>query len=366
MHVYFIIFIIIFGTYLFERLFEDKHRIDTPGPKFQKALLCSFIINLFILFFISAFRAENIGTDHLIYRETFRQGRNAYFAEKGFVYLNVVLSFISKNILILDIVVSSILCIGVYTYIVKTCPANLYSFAMIIFSFQPYLYIQTSFNIMRQCCATGIILMSIPLLTEGKIKKYTFMVLFAFLFHQASIAMLILILIKKVNIRPGLFRIFSILFTFANIFKLDVVFFRLAYSLFGRAGHGGNYGNKEASLLNNILYIAMIFIILWYFTIPSIYNNLYSDDKEQFFVKVFLFSITILPFAVSNDVLYRVYIYLAFAAIPGIVTICKKFRKKNPLIEWTFAGYYSAFYIGYMSYLYIKKIEAYIPFKFIF
>ena len=188
------------------------------------------------------------------------------------------------------------------------------------------------------------------------------MVLLSFLFHQSSIVMLILVLIKKVNIQPIVFRIFAILFTLANLFKLDIVFFRLAYSLFGH----GNYGYYDSSMLNNILYIALIFIVLWYFTVKPIYKNLYTDEKEHFFVNTFLFSISILPFAVSNDILYRIYIYFAFAAIPGIVAICKNIKKRNSLIQWAFSGYYSSFYVGYMAYLYINKVDEYIPFKFIF
>ena len=65
----------------------------------------------------------------------------------------------------------------------------------------------------------------------------------------------------------------------------------------------------------------------------SIYSELYKSKEEKVLVDLFILSLVFLIFAVQNDMLYRVYIVLAFISIPGITIICKNLKGKRNYIE---------------------------------
>ena len=169
--------------------------------------------------------------------------------------------------------------------------------------------------------------------------------------------MLLLILFRKIDFTPTLIRRLAIICLIMNLLKVGTLVFKIIsrYSL---------YETYDASLLNFRPYVFAITFIVLYFT--SIYSELYKSKEEKVLVDLFILSLVFLIFAVQNDMLYRVYIVLAFISIPGITIICKNLKGKRNYIELCFVGYYSLFYIFYVSLWYINNDTAYMPFKFIF
>ena len=87
MTVYLFLFITIFLLYLYGKQYYINRK--------QNNQILNFIV--FILWFVSAFRAERIGTDHPNYNLSFYQigiTGDDYFSEKGYVLLNRILYFI--------------------------------------------------------------------------------------------------------------------------------------------------------------------------------------------------------------------------------------------------------------------------------
>ena len=363
MYIYIFIFAIIIYFFISERMIESRHNIcdgctDLSKNGWSKLYRIIFFNIILILIFISTFRANHIGSDHGNYINTFnsiqRHG-DTYFREKGFVLLNKIAILIDGNMTTVCFLVSSMLCMSYCIYITKYVRADYYIFSLIIFAFQPYMYIQSTFNIMRQGCATAVVLFSIPFLIDKKWIHFVIFILLASSFHTSALFMLLLIIFCRVNVTTSKLRLFAMICFVINILNVGKLLVRLIRIY-------ANYSSYESSMLNFKPYVIAIFVIILYFT--KIYSKLYDNEKEKFFVDIFLISLSLLMLCLQNDMMYRVYIYFAFISVPGITVICKNLKKR--IIELCFTGYYSAFYIGYISLWYINNDAKYYPFKFIF
>ena len=369
MHIYLFIYTSVIYLFILERVTEIKHRgcscnTTLSNKKFVMSYKKVFLCLIILLLFISAFRADNIGADHGTYIFEFNQIKkygDAYFREKGYVLLNKIIILLGGNTTALSFAVSFMLCMSFYLYIVRYVSSDYYIISLIIFVCQPYMYIQSTFNIMRQGCATAVILFSIPFLLDKKWIKFIAIILLASTFHTSALVILLLIIFKNINFDAQKIRIAAIVCILMNFVRAGNWPFVIMDRLMGVYS---NYSTYEASLLNFKPYVIAIFVIILYFS--SIYHELYKDNTEKFFVDPFLISLAIMIFCVQNDILYRLYIYLAFMSVPGTVTICKNLSTKSSVIEYCFIGYYSAFYIGYISLMYITQNIYYYPFKFVF
>ena len=318
-----------------------------------------FYFIIFILFFISAFRAENIGVDYPHYARQFRivglTGDTYY--EGGFVLVFRFLNSISNEPLILAITVSALFILSFVSYIKRYVSIPYCFLGLLIFVFQPYLYIQSTFNSMRQCFAMGILLCAVPFLLQKKYFQFGLIVLISSTIHTSMLIFLSLIIFRFIILSPKRLMLMSIIFLAMNVFKLGSI----AFILFSKYQ---GYETYEESVLNNPIYILLILFVIYF--LVNKYHQLYKNEQEKFFIDIFLFSLTFLIFAVENDMFYRIYKVFALISIPGIIFICKNLRKELPIFEIGVVGYYSAFYIGYISLWYIRNDSAYYPFKFIF
>lgn len=358
MDVYILIWFMVMSFYLFTsykkyNYLSDKQRLETNSHIF------TFIMS--VLLFISGFRAKHIGADHINYIDEFNVVKNtgdSYFEEKGYVFFNKLVAFFSDDSLVLIFLISLLIIFSVARYIKKNVHYEYYAFALIIFSFQPYLYIQSTFNILRQGCATAILLFSMQYLFEKKWIKYLVIGSIAFTFHSSMIFVIAyLIVIRKMNLTPNIIRAFTVLCLVLNFMKIGNLFFTLFSS------HYQTFSTFDETLLNNPIYILVIVIVIFFFT--SIYSKLYKTIREKFFVDLFLMGLVFLIFAVQNDMLYRVYVVLAFCSIPGITIIGKNLTQYS-FIKTSFMLYYNVFYLGNVLLWHINKIRGYVPYEFIF
>ena len=370
MYIYILIFIVIMCLFALERAAEVKcgAYYQTSRTVANRSIMSynkkAFRFLIIILLFISGYRADNIGTDHKTYIAAFNHIKtygNAYFREKGYVLLNKLVIFLGGNTTTLCFLVSFMLCIGFYFYVVKYVRADYFLFSLIIFVCQPYMYIQSTFNIMRQGCAIAIVLLSIPFLLNKKWLMFSAIILLASTFHTSALVMLFLIIFRNIKFDVKKIRLVASACILMNFAGAGIWPFKIADRLMGVYRR---YSTYEASLLNFKPYVIAIFIVVLYFT--NIYCELYQNKTEKFFVDLFLISLSCMIFCVQSDILYRVYIYIAFLAVPGATMICKNLRKKNSVIGLCFIGYYSAFYIGYIYLWYINNNTYYYPFKFVF
>ena len=102
--------------------------------------------------------------------------------------------------------------------------------------------------------------------------------------------------------------------------------------------------------------------------IISFYDKICESRMQRIFVNLYIFSLCFLMLAVENDIVYRLYIAMAYASLPAVPIIINAMRKYKygNLVKWGYIGYYAAFYIGYIYLLYENNNPDYIPFKLIF
>lgn len=332
--------------------------------KTQKTML---YIVLAILLFIATFRADHIGADHRGYVLLFQSIENTgtlYFAqngEVGYVLLNRIAHSISSAGPALNFFVAVILIIGFYIYVTRQVEPSYWWMAILIFVLHPYLYIQSTFNAMRQCCAMGIIMLAACALERGKHLRFVLLTVIAATFHKSALTMLLLLVIRIVPWRDLYLKLIALVMVALNFLPTEGLVSALA-SVLGYEG----YANYETSFLNNKIYVLFIVVVL--FALLSQYDKLYSSPQEKMSVDIYLLSLMFLLLAVKNDMLYRIYIYLAFLSIPGATIICKnakRFVTPAAVVKYLYVGYYSGFYIGYVALLWINQNQRYVPFQFV-
>ena len=132
------------------------------------------------------------------------------------------------------------------------------------------------------------------------------------------------------------------------------------------------YFNYSASLLNNPIYLFVV--IVYIIMITDKYEMLKKKAKSKLILDLYIFSLIFLVFAVSNDMIYRVYIMFAILSIPAIPVALDEIsvfrialgnRKYNGL-SLLLMGYYCLFFFGYIWYLSRAGNAAYIPYRFCF
>jgi hypothetical protein len=295
--------------------------------------------------------------------------------EKGYVLLNWLVSIITDEYVGVAIAVNLFLFIPLYYYLIKLVDKKYWGLCVFIFACNPYMFIQSTFNAMRQGCATGLVLLAVYALLFLRKKRfsigfYLLLVLLAAQFHRIAYVMVIVPLILEISWAKKDWYIVLIASLVFNIIGTGFLGEWLLTNLEFNVG----YLHYESSLLNNPIYLTFIFM----FALYLIYH--YEDFKRLGILKrklldFYMFSICFLVFAVSNDMFYRVYVIMAFCTLPSIPIVCEgllntrthiKIKNESNIVESLYVIYYISFYLGYIMLLVINNNSHYIPFKFFF
>lgn len=355
-------------------------------PRSKSSNQIAFIVAFTLLFLISSLRDEQMGADYrnyIYYFNAIAQSGDAYFNEKGYVGLNYLLSLISSEYVILAFAVNVFLFIPLFFHIRNNVEDKYWALCVLIFVANPYMYVQTTFNMMRQCCATGIVLIGAQFFKKKHFSSMIVGMIFlaaSMLFHRSTALIIPFIL-------PCLFRIrwsatlWRSIFIVGLVVNLSGAVELICQSVASSLSYG-NYATYEASLLNNPPYLLLCLIFCWWMS--GIYDRLDPSVKDDFFVNLFMLGICLLPIAVKNDMVYRVRVYLQYISLPGMVKILcsssqfkllnteilKQQKEKNTFssgkfLKLMYVAYFISFFIGYFLFLYWKGVVSYIPFKFI-
>lgn len=321
-----------------------------------------------VLYFVSSLRADIIGSDHQVYVNIFYSISRSGFAydygyEKGYVLLNMLANFFSNHYVALSFVINFLIFTSVYCYINKFVESRYKDVAVLIFFLNPYLYIQSTFNILRQGCATAVLLFAMHYLCEKKWIQYMFLVLVAAQFHKASYVFLLLVVFRIIKWKRSYFIILSTVAFIMNMVLDNDAFLRYIADILGYSGYVG-FGK---SMFDFKLYAFFIYGIVIFFSLH--YEQLYVNQEEKFFIDLYLASLSMLPVFVKNDAAYRIYIILVFLSIPAVSFICKNFnhemkRKQYIVIRLSYFMYYVAFFSAFFMKLMYDDDSFYIPFKF--
>lgn len=333
-------------------------------------------LSLLFLFFISSFRDASIGADYIYYVSAFKtiSVSGTYYMEKGYVLLNRIVALLTDNYIGIAIAVNLILFIPLYYFIVKNVDEEYWGLVIFVFAANPYFFIQSTFNAMRQCCATGIIIVGFNYLIkrkEGILNNiiYIIMVVLAAQFHRVSYCLLILPLV--LHIRWTKVKWFIVL---AVCLLLRIVNISSLVSVVGRWMRYTTYINYRASKLDNPIYIVFLICIFLFFIYHyDDFSSVSISSKNK--MDTYLFSLSFLILALSNDMLYRIYMIIAFCALPGIPVVCQgiqlsntrvRIKNEEKIVPRLYILYYLVFYFGYIMLLAYNQNSSYIPFKFCF
>ena len=330
-----------------------------------------FIIVLLILYFLSSFRSEQIGADYSVYTNIFKNVNtyfNTYPIERGYMILNYIVSIFSKSYVALSLVINSVIFVGFYFFIKNNVEKKYYFWIVLIFILNPYLYIQSTFNVVRQTMAIFIFLFGMLNLNSEKssLKKYILYLLCCILgaqFHSSCyIYMLLILFIKGVRWNRKKFIALLIISLICNFSLSNSTILYYISDFFGYK----TYFGYAATRFNFPLFI--IFVVGIALILIMNYDKIKVEKKEKVFLDTYIISLILLPTFAINDIMYRLYVGMVFISLPAIPVIlryCKSLSKRTV----TFVGSSYALYYGLMYLLFVMSIlnsnnVRYIPFKF--
>ena len=333
------------------------------------------------LFIVSSFRSTNLGADASSYSNAFKVigERGTYYMEKGYVLLNRIVATFTSNYSVLIFIVNLIFFLSLYYYIKNFVKEEYWIYCLMIVALQPYIFLQTTFNIIRQCCAVGLIVLAMNFYVNAiRFKnRFTGYILFNIItivaaqFHRSAYFLLFIPIIFIIKMNKNRWRMIALVFMFFNFIGLSRMM-----TIIERLIGNTNYSNYSSSMLNNPLYL--ILVLAYVFWITSNYDKLQLDKWERNFYDLYIFSITFLLFAVSNDMVYRIYIVLAIISLPAIqvviendvssrIVLSKRLNSNGVgSLTLVLCAYYICFFVGYILLLYKNHNSAYIPYHTLF
>lgn len=328
------------------------------------------VIMMWMLFAVSSLRSNLMGADYVTYINIFLEATDikrilsvSYWLEKGYGILNWTVRQFTDNYIYLTISVNIIIFGLIYMYIKKHVAPRYYALIIFVFLANPYLYIQSTFNIIRQGCATAIILCSMDFLYEKEWIKYCLVLLLAVQFHTSAYIFFGLIIARSINWTMKKLLAVSGVSVAVNILaRNDTFLYRIA-NLFGYGGYIGR-GKSE---FNFLIFVLFVFCVVLFFL--ASYSNLYKNEKEKFFVDIYLLSLSLLPVFVMNDIVYRVYIMFVFISLPAIPVIWNSYKsmgnKKNYyVVTGTYISYYFVLFALFFYQMIKQRNIHYVPFHF--
>ena len=311
-----------------------------------------------LLFVMSSFRDMNMGTDYVEYVPIYDLivGGKNYDMEPGYVFLNSLMSLFTSHYCGLAMGVNLILMPSLAFFITQHVPSKYWQLCVMIFAANPYMFIQSTFNILRQACGIGFLLLASHFFIKKKWHWDFLFVIVAALFHKASIIGLIIPLFWAIRWKKKYW--YPIV---ASCFAVSFLLGDTLISFFFNVIDFGGYAGYEASALNHPIYILGITAVALFLIDNR--DRWAHTEIEQKFYDFYLFSLCFLLFAVKNDMIYRFYLIFAFISLPAVAII---WRSAGKLVRLGYVGYYTAFYMGYLLLIYLAKDPFYIPFRFCF
>jgi len=316
------IYILSFSTiFILGFLFNNYWNYTNKRKKFY--LFLSFIL----LFLISAFRAENVGTDTSNYLRGFSNIKDATLTnifekerwESGYVILNKLVSFVSikdQSILFFS---SFIILLAIMYFIYKNSENVVLSLYLYI---SLYLYF-FSFNGIRQAMAMSILAMGFHLIKERKLIKYLIIVSVASLFHVTAIIFSFFYFLYNLKLNIKNIVLLSLMFIFIFVFIEDIVFYILSYT------KSLNYIDANDILEGSGLLFPLVNLSFLIYVLFIKINNKIKDPELDFYLLIIIIGFLATIIAMKLSVILRLNYYFQLFYIIAIPLSLKYVKQKN-------------------------------------
>ena len=331
--------------------------------KYSRKKKILLLLPFLYLLLLAAFRHKSMGTDYeeyIYWFKTYLETKEMRY-NVGWKAVTILATFISNNYYALGLV-TSLLILSIVFYVISTQKGSRYWYlSFIVYIFNPYLYIQSNFNIMRQGASMVIVLLAFYLLSKNKTWRSILLIVFAATFHTSAVFMLILPIIKKIKFTK---RILLFLGTCSLILSLILKDSSLIMSLGSILGYD-KYAFYEDTMFNFAVYkffiYAVIFLLCYY------YDRVFDSGKKKFYGNVFILSLCFLELVLVNDIAYRVYLYFAtlhVILVPSIVRYAavKFSRSIAILIKTVVVAYYVVFFSAFWVTTILNNDTSYFPY----
>ena len=317
MFVYIILFVL---TTAFALLSDKSYRPQIGLVSI--VLLLSFVLGL---------RDFGVGTDTLVYPETYFTQAGLYDIfeiiwrdegfDLGYMILAYIATFISSDshamLFVTELFIISMTVIGVWRL-----KQNMNFYYSIYYILYCLMFLNPSLNFMRQYCAVSVLLIGFSFLLEHRWKEYSFFQIVAFFFHSSSLLFLIVPFFIFINERLSTKARNIIIVSFFAFVISSVIAFYEYLQLFSTLGivsetYGERYGEVSEFSGGNlygpayILYIIVNYILLYY----SYKMELMT--KDNIYLAVCLYSSSVIFFYTSTLIVFlnRLAIYFDYMVI---------------------------------------------------
>lgn len=343
--------------------------IKTNNPRGAKKYL---MIVFVILGCFMMFRNSTVGNDTSTYLGYFdaiayAPSLKAYLAssrlEAGYVLLNKVLSYISKDNQIILIFAGFFTAFSFGRFIYKYSEIP-YLSALMFLTFQ---FFDLSMSAVRQSLAVAILLFAYDYLIDRKPLKFTAIVILATFIHTSSVMCLILYPLSNKNHRKSFYFI-SLLVSIIVMFSFTS-FYPLINAVFPQYMHYFTSTNSEYGFSNTIKLAVVVMLILWIclFLISTTIDDRYvrrlaisnttvqlDQDYERVFKIATWLSVLMLVLGFRGTILERFKYIYSSAILVYYPNSLNKARGNNRLILVLGS---CVVFIAYAAVLYILRPE---------
>lgn len=316
---------------------------------------------MLIIFWLSTLRSSQIGTDYKTYIYVFHSQSRMY--GWGYNLLNYVASLLGDSYVCLAFTVNLLIFGATWKVYEKEIERKYLLFALAIWTLNPYCFMASSMNIMRQGCAMACILIAIFAISNKKRYFLIFLlVILAGSFHKSAYVYILLFPFQWIHWKRRYHAIMLCMCTILNL-VLGKEIIRPVAELLDYTVYLESYGTTAFDTLYFMLLVFLVSIYLIY-RYPILYNN----KKEKWYVDFYLFFLNLLLLLVKNDIAYRMYIYASFVAPIAISYMLENLKRKlvkgreHMFMKIGYMGYYAALYWMYLL-TQIKSTDV-IPFRF--
>lgn len=352
MGIYFALLFIPIYTYLCCKLIKNK--------KFMM-----FLPYVFLILF-AGLRNGIIGADYKNYiaffRGYMRYGEMPY--GWGWRLVNALVGFFTSDYHYLGIV-TALVVISLFFYVMeKNVSTNYWWLCLLVYIFNPYLYIQGNFNIMRQGIAMAVILY---VFTRYLNKKSLFWFIvgtaIASCFHTSALFMLMIIFFMKYPLTKKFHYIMAVITFVLSIIITDS---RIIGLIARYTAYGKYINSQDVTLFNFTAY--KLFIFLTTLLLCYLYDNLFDNKDEKMCTDIYIFSLCILNLLLINDIAYRIYLYFAIMHTVFLPIILGNISKKrndrylNLAIHVTVVAYYIMYFVVFIYIMAASHNTSYIPY----
>lgn len=193
----------------------------------KNIVYCNMFLFIFILSFFAGLRGEFVGADYGTYVEIFRtvsplldviQGKINYFQLHGeplFLFLNTLVKVFTDDYAYL------FLCVAILSVSINLWHFKKYSpyFVLSVLLYFSHIYFYKEFIQIRAGLAGAILFFAIPYLTQRKFWKFASVVIFASMFHTASMIIFLVYFVNRYDFSKKMIFLFLALAIFAGSFS---------------------------------------------------------------------------------------------------------------------------------------------------